>query len=307
MQLLLVTNRRLRRGAVQLGFLHIALIAATLVAAVGGTSYLGFRLAPASGDVRAELYESAWRRELIAQRERIAKAIADAENDVNALALQVGELQAHVIRLDALGWRLVEMAKLDADEFQFGAPPARGGPAPSTGAAPALPDFLASLRNLAADLDERAPMLHSVEGALMNRRLDAELVPSGRPVNKGWISSHFGHRLDPITGRTSFHSGVDFAGRRGTDVVAVASGVVAFSGMRQGYGRLVEINHGDGYSTLYAHNSRNVVESGETVRRGEVIALMGASGRATGTHVHFEVLRHGKPVDPLNYIRASKD
>ena len=129
-------------------------------------------------------------------------------------------------------------------------------------------------------------------------------MPAGRPIPTGWLSSYFGNRTDPMTGRKAFHSGMDFAGRPGSDIIAVASGVVVWSGRRHGYGHMVEIDHGNGYTTIYAHNKRNLVRVGDRVRKGDVIALMGASGRATGTHVHFEVLRHGKPVNPLDYVRA---
>ena len=167
-----------------------------------------------------------------------------------------------------------------------------------------VPDFISSLETLASDLQDRAPKLRVVETALLARRLEAEVMPSGRPVLKGWISSLFGNRTDPMNGKRAFHAGVDFAGRSGSDIIAVASGVVSWSGTKQGYGRMVEVDHGNGYSTVYAHNRRNLVKVGDTVRKGDIIALMGATGRATGTHVHFEVLRNGRPVNPLDYVRA---
>jgi murein DD-endopeptidase MepM/ murein hydrolase activator NlpD len=121
------------------------------------------------------------------------------------------------------------------------------------------------------------------------------------------MSSHFGRRVDPFTGRIATHEGVDFAGKLGSEIIAVGSGVVTWSSERYGYGQMVEINHGSGFMTRYAHNLENKVEVGDVVKKGQVIALMGTSGRSTGPHVHFEVYKHGRPVDPAAYIhRASR-
>jgi len=144
--------------------------------------------------------------------------------------------------------------------------------------------------------------LNVLEDFLLNRKLREEVHPEGRPVAAGYISSSFGNRTDPFTGRAAFHKGVDFAGRTGAEVVAVASGVVIWSGDRYGYGQMVEVNHGNGYVTRYAHNAENLVAVGDTVKRGQMIAMMGSTGRATGPNLHFEVLRNGRVVDPLTYI-----
>ena len=141
---------------------------------------------------------------------------------------------------------------------------------------------------------------------LMTRNLQAEVIPAGRPITRGWLSSYYGMRTDPFSGRRAHHSGIDFAGKMGSDVVTVAAGVVTYSGRRSGYGNLVEINHGKGYVTRYGHNSELLVEVGETVKKGQIIAKMGSSGRSTGPHVHFEVLVNGRAVDPKKYILASK-
>jgi len=155
-------------------------------------------------------------------------------------------------------------------------------------------------------LDKRVQLrdsqLSALENVILARDLKKQIHPEGRPVNQGFISSYFGEREDPFTGREAYHKGVDFAGSAGEDVVAVAAGVVTWSGERSGYGNLVEINHGDGYVTRYAHNERTLVKVGDTVKRGETIALMGSTGHSTGPHVHFEVLRNGRQVDPLSFI-----
>ena len=129
---------------------------------------------------------------------------------------------------------------------------------------------------------------------------------SGLPVLKGWVSSHYGQRTDPFSGKLAMHNGLDFAGKEGSDVVAVAAGVVTWTGSKTGYGELVEISHDDGYVTRYAHNKENLVRAGDVVRKGETIALMGSSGRSTGAHVHYEVYKHGRPVDPSSYLRRTR-
>jgi murein DD-endopeptidase MepM/ murein hydrolase activator NlpD len=146
--------------------------------------------------------------------------------------------------------------------------------------------------------------LSALELVLMNRGLMAEVTPSGRPVNKGWMSSGYGKRTDPFKGKKSHHRGVDFAGKPGTEVVAVAAGVVIRSKKVPDFGNVVEIRHADGYSTLYAHNQKNLVKKGDVVSKGETIALLGSTGRSSGPHVHFEVHRNGKIVNPLRFVRS---
>ena len=156
-------------------------------------------------------------------------------------------------------------------------------------------------------MDDREQQLDILETLLANRKIEDAVFLAGRPIKKGWMSSHFGRRADPFTGRMAIHEGVDFAGKLGSDIVTVGSGVVTWSDNRYGYGRLVEINHGNGFMTRYAHNMENKVTVGDIVKKGQVIALMGSSGRSTGPHVHFEVYKHGRPVDPATYIhRASR-
>ncbi|RME32910.1 MAG: M23 family metallopeptidase, partial [Gammaproteobacteria bacterium] len=151
---------------------------------------------------------------------------------------------------------------------------------------------------------DRGSKLLAMKQLLMEQQLQKELLPEGRPVIKGWLSSPFGKRIDPLTGRRDFHPGVDFAGHKGSEVLAVASGVVSYAGRRSGYGNIVEIVHGDGLVTRYAHNQKNLVEAGQRVKKGQVIALMGNTGRSTGPHVHFEVLKDGKLLNPRNIVKG---
>ncbi|MGB5590713.1 MAG: M23 family metallopeptidase, partial [Gammaproteobacteria bacterium] len=156
---------------------------------------------------------------------------------------------------------------------------------------------------LALQIDYRGDQLAVLEKLLASRRLSSEQLPQGRPISSGWLSSYYGKRTDPFSGKQKFHSGVDFAGNEGVDVLAVASGVVTWSGKRSGYGTMVEINHGNGLVTRYAHNKENLVQVGDTVKKGQAIGRMGKSGRATGPHVHFEVLKNGQKVNPLKYVQ----
>jgi len=237
------------------------------------------------------------------QKRQIADLRQQLQLRVDAMAMRLGEVDAHVIRLDALGKRLTEMADIDSREFNFDRDPPSGGPeGDGEGMSAQIPDLSAMLTRLEQQVDSRESQLAALENVILARELKAEIRPTGRPVESGFISSYFGERADPFDGREAFHKGVDFAGTVGSKVVAVAAGVVTWAGERSGYGKLVEINHGDGYVTRYAHNERTLVSVGQTVKRGEPLALMGSTGHSTGPHVHFEVLRNGRAVDPLSFI-----
>lgn len=243
--------------------------------------------------------------ELNGQRSAIATTRQQTEDTLDALAIRIGQMNARVIRLDALGRRLTEMADLNDGEFDFDSEPAMGGPEEPTAAGSniAVPEVLTAMADLDSQLDDRESQLAVLEGVLMNQNLNERVYPTGRPVKSGWMSSYFGRRTDPFTGKPANHRGVDFAGKEGAEVIAVADGVVTWSAKRYGYGELVEINHGNGYSTRYAHNSANLVEVGEVVRKGQTVALMGDTGRATGPNLHFEVLHKGRRVNPVKFIR----
>lgn len=230
-----------------------------------------------------------------------------AELKLQALTINLAELQARMTRLDALGEHLTTIAELGDGEFDFSQPPALGGPL----AGEYNVDF--SSMDLASDIDSfearlanREHQLGMLESLFINQKLEEESWLSGQPVEKGWISSTYGWRKDPFTGRKSLHSGIDFAGKEGSSVLAVAAGVVTWTGSKSGYGKTVEVSHGDGIVTRYSHNKENLVEPGDLVRKGEPIALVGATGRATGSHVHFEVYKHGRSVDPLSYVRRTR-
>ncbi|MEH6636140.1 MAG: M23 family metallopeptidase [Halioglobus sp.] len=230
-----------------------------------------------------------------------------AERQLQAMTLNLAELQARMTRLDALGEHLTNMADLEEGEFDFSQPPALGGPMAGEFSVDFTSlDLDSELSRFDARLTDREHQLEILESLLTNRKLDEQSWLSGRPVEKGWVSSHYGQRSDPFTGKQSMHEGLDFAGKEGSHVLAVAAGVVTWTGNKAGYGKLVEVSHDDGYVTRYAHNKENLVDPGDLVRKGETIALMGSSGRSTGAHVHYEVYKHGRPVDPSSYLARTR-
>ncbi|WP_419535431.1 peptidoglycan DD-metalloendopeptidase family protein [Endozoicomonas sp.] len=250
-----------------------------------------------------------WKQVLDTQQQDLGLVRQQAQHQLDALMLRLAELQGRMTRLDALGERLTAKAKLDDGEFDFSEAPALGGPQELTEseAAYSKVSLLDAIDQLADQIDNREQQLDLLDNLISNRTLHDDSFLAGLPVRKGWLSSRYGRRTDPFTGRAAWHNGVDFAGKRGSDIISVAAGVVVWSGNRSGFGLLVEVNHGNGYLTRYAHNDESIVKVGDIVSRGQAIAKMGSSGRSTGPHVHFEVLKNGKPQDPSRYIyRASK-
>lgn len=277
-----------------------------------GLMALGYEIGQRQGTQQAQEARLSKAEVAVSQRALdLAQLSADAKRKLEAMTRKLAEIQARVTRLDALGMHLTVLAGLDEGEFDFTAVSAIGGPAVDGQelAAPALAvmphEFEEELELLSVTLDDRDTQLDVLAGLLFDAEAQAEAIPSGRPVASGWLSSHFGYRNDPFTGKKTWHQGVDFAGKDGTEVIAVASGVVSWSGNRHGYGNMVEVAHGDGLLTRYAHNDENLVEVGDLIRKGETLALMGNTGRSTGPHVHFEVFKHGRAVDPSSYIRRT--
>lgn len=309
MKIILVSKRPGGVRSFTLGGWARALLSVCLVGLpVSAATWAALQYVDGNSDVFTEEAARAWSRALDEQEREIVDARRDAEAKLAALTLRVAELQARLVRLDALGERLTSIAKLDKGEFDFSQPPALGGPELASLEEPhAAPDFQSVIDQLASQIDDRQQQLDTLEALLANRKIQRDLFIAGRPIKKGWMSSRYGRRTDPFTGRIAWHSGVDFAGKDGADIVAVASGVVTWSAERHGYGLMVEINHGNGYSTRYAHCKENLVKVGDVVKKGQIIALMGSTGRSTGPHVHFEVYKHGRAVDPATYIhRASR-
>lgn len=283
--------------------LTLTVTIAAVMTLLTGVLYAGVQLG------RSDMFEPTaqvadWGRRLEEQRLQVVDAKQDLQNRLDALASRVGQMNAHVIRLDALGRRLTEMAHLDKGEFNFDSAPAVGGPEGLVeGALVSSPDISNMLDGLAHQIKDRERQLSVLESLISTRNLSREIVPGGRPVTQGWISSYFGKRTDPFTGRNAYHRGIDFAAPAGSQAFAVASGVVTYAKERFGYGKTVEINHGNGYVTRYAHNQRLLVAPGDTIQKGQPISLIGSTGRSTGPHLHFEVLKQGRAVDPMSFVR----
>jgi murein DD-endopeptidase MepM/ murein hydrolase activator NlpD len=247
---------------------------------------------------------AAMKLEIIQQQEMLAQLSVEQEANVNALAARLAELQAASTRLDALGERLVHLGQLDPKEFNFNQPAPMGGPEMYVNDAHSNATELGeSISRLSQVLDSQFARLDALQILLLDRNLEHERTPAGWPVSSGWISSGFGERNDPFTGKKARHQGLDFAGIRGSEVVAVASGAVTWSGSRTGYGKLLEIDHGNGYITRYAHNDELLVKVGDRITAGQQIAKMGSTGRASSPHVHFEVLFKGKAVNPYKFVK----
>jgi len=243
---------------------------------------------------------SSIQQEIKLQRDLISQTRFNARADLDALAARLGEVQAHAMRLNALGQKLVTIAKLDRGEFNFEESPGIGGPE-EVGLQEL--DFGSEIDEVILELEDREQQLGVLENILMSSHMQEEVLPEGRPIKRGWISSYYGTRTNPFTGKLQFHKGMDFAAKSGSDVLAVAGGVVTWSSKRYGYGNLVEINHGNGYMTRYGHNAKNLVEVGDTVNKGQLISLMGSTGRSTGPHVHFEVLKNGRQINPQKFVQ----
>ncbi len=275
-----------------------------VVLVVGGAFSLGMRLGARRGASVPLRELGGWSAAILQQQAQIQQMRRNFQDKVDALALRVGQMDASVIRLDALGTRLVHMANLDDRQFDFGQPPPQGGSGDSPGVPAQVPSLDAMIDRVQGELASREQQLGVLENLILTRELTKQVVPAGSPVQDGWISSYYGDRPDPFTGFTEFHKGLDIAAPAGTRVEAVAAGLVTWAGPSSGYGNMVQIDHGNGLATRYCHNEKLLVSVGQLVRKGQVIALVGSTGRSTGPHLHFEVLKNGAEVNPLPYVGA---
>src|ERR1700685_3149976 len=254
---------------------------------VGGAFSVGIGLGSRHGTVSPINQLGNWSADLLRQQAQIEDVKRVLQEKVNALALRVGQMNANVIRVNALGKRLTRMANIEDGEFDFANPPALGGSESGADGQPAqIPNLTAMVDDLQTQLSSREQQLGVLENLILTRELNKQVYPEGRPVQDGWISSYFGRRADPFTGYSAVHKGLDFAGQEGTKVSSVAAGVVGYAGE----------------PTRYCHNEKLLVNQGDMVRKGQDVALMGSTGRSTGPHLHFEVLKNGTQVDPLRFI-----
>lgn len=293
----------LSRPRTRLALAGLSLGAVLLLGGAGA----GVALLISRTGARAEAQVQRLHAAVMQQQQQLAAMKAAAQRNINGLAVKLGELQAQSVRLNALGERLAKADKLGGDgEFDFTQPPAIGGPESTHETSYALPRSLQSgIAALSKQFNAQSTRLNALSDVLLDRHVRSSLRPTGMPVH-GYISSYFGPRIDPFTGREGFHPGLDIAVPVGTPVRAVAEGIVTFAGVRRGYGKVVEVDDGDGYMTRFAHNSKLLVHPGERVHIGQVLAKSGDTGRSTGPHVHFEVWHDDHLQNPLAYVRAHR-
>ncbi len=243
-----------------------------------------------------------WRDRLAEQDARVRELEQQTLAESGAVGRQLAQMQSRLWRVESLGIQVAEVASIPLDEFGFDLPAPIGGPVAGCETALDRPNLRAGLEALAIDIRNREEELEALEKLLDNQKYREAVRFSGWPVRQGWISSPYGRRVDPISGKIGWHAGMDFAGRQGADVMAIADGVVVYSGNRKNYGKIVEIDHGDGYVTRYAHNDELRVKVGDIVKRGDTVGALGTTGRTTGPHVHIEVIKNGRHVDPAKYV-----
>lgn len=268
---------------------------------LGAVLALGMLIGVGASTATGMVTNSALQAKVAQQQTELAQAQRASQAQVNALAARLGELQAQATRLNALGERLTQMGKLKDGEFDFDEPVGVGGGDEPVNDMP-VQSLKQDLGQLEQQFSASGQQLNVLASLMFDHQLEQNLVPSRMPIRNTYITSGFGGRADPFDGGSAFHKGVDFHANVGDPVMSVADGVVSYAGVRGGYGNVVEVDHGNGYVTRYAHNSRLVVKVGDLVRAGQQVAKAGSSGRSTGAHVHFEVWADGRVVNPRKFL-----
>ncbi|NKB34182.1 MAG: peptidoglycan DD-metalloendopeptidase family protein [Pseudomonadales bacterium] len=307
MKLILVDQRHGHTKTIILKGWLKGLLSVVLLVAPMALGYFGYQLAVSQNE-RIFTVESAqsWDRQIKLQADQLEDIKEESEQQLEALTLRLAMLQARLVRLDAVGERVTTIAELDSGEFDFSQPVAIGGPGTGQSESYTTTGFVSAVDQLERQLEDRQQQLEILEGLMADRKIQSDVFIAGRPLDRGWIASRFGQRPDPFTGRLTFHGGVDFTtGQSGADINTVAAGVVTWAGPRSGYGLMVEVNHGNGFTTRYAHAEKLFVDVGDIVKKSQNIALVGSTGRSTGPHVHFEVYKNGRVVDPAAYIHRT--
>lgn len=305
MHIILVSDRLARARSINLTPAHLVfgglLTALLVISLAGAVSYFSVRHA---SQVKLPLLESL---ALSAQEHEARKSEDFLRENLNAMAVKLGQMQAQLVRLDALGERLSSMAGLKPQEFRFSEAPGRGG-AVSTSFPPlnlSMTELTHKLDALDRQMENRTDYLGILESTLFDARIKKKLMPTIPPVEGNWNASSFGWRIDPITGQHAMHEGVDFIADVGTPIFAAAGGLVVAAENHYQYGNMIEIDHGNDFSTRYGHASKTFVKIGDVVRRGRKIAEVGSTGRSTGPHLHFEVRYKGTPQNPSRFLQAS--
>ncbi len=306
MQIILL-HPRFTAKSVTLGSRHILLAALTFFAAViMAASLLYYLTLRHAADMKLPFMQGAL---VPATQDDTSKKDRYVKENLAAMAMKLGEMQAQLMRLDALGERVQGLAGVKPEEFNFKDKPGRGGAEPSAMGAHDLNmvEFQSALDALARDVEHRADYMNVVETTLMSDKIKSKLLPTIQPVNVSYNASGFGWRLDPFTGRNAFHEGIDFASPTGTPIVAAAGGVVIAAEYHHDYGNMLEIDHGNDIVTRYGHTSKLLVKVGDIVKRGQHVANIGSTGRSTGSHLHFEVLVKGIQQNPNKFLSAGAD
>jgi murein DD-endopeptidase MepM/ murein hydrolase activator NlpD len=303
MQIILL-HPRFKARSVTLSHQHIVLFGLLLLTSVITVAsllyYLTFRHA---ADLKLPFFQQML---VSASHDDASKQDRYVRENLAAMATKLGEMQAQLMRLDALGERVQGLAGVKPQDFNFKEMPGRGGAMPSslTGTPLGMSEFQLALDAMARDVEHRADYMNVVETTLMSYKVKSKLLPTIQPVNVSYNASGFGRRLDPFSGRVAFHEGIDFPGPTGTPIVAAAGGVVIAAEYHHQFGNMLEIDHGNNIVTRYAHASRILRKVGDIVKRGQHIADIGSTGRSTGAHLHFEVLVKGVQQDPHKFLTA---
>ncbi|MBE0612638.1 MAG: M23 family metallopeptidase [Burkholderiales bacterium] len=305
MHIILVSNRLATAKSISLGKRHLlmgmVLLAASVLALSSSMFYLVFRHAI---EIKLPMVQELL---LSAQEQQARNAKEFMRENLNAMAVRVGQMQAQLVRLDALGERLSALAGIKPQEFRLNAPPGRGGALPSSMPAQDLSmvDLSGQLDALSKHMENRYDYLGILENRLFDARIKKKLMPTVKPVDVDWNASSFGWRIDPITGQNAMHEGIDFLVDTGTPIHAAAAGLVVVAKFHPQYGYMVDIDHGNDFITRYAHASKLLVKAGDLVQRGAVVAESGSTGRSTGPHVHFEVRYKGVAQNPNRFLKVS--
>ena len=301
MDIILVSSRFVKARTISLSGINLLIAAAfalfLLLLATLALQYTIVRFKPDMLDTDVRTWLSSVQAEGQKQQQSYLR------DGLNAMALRLGQMQAQLARLDALGLRLAKLGGMKPQEFNFEQLPAQGGPyMPSERHDISLSDMGQQMNELSALLNDRGDKLAVLETLMLQDSLDQKMFPSVGPIKGGWHSSDFGMRIDPFTGELAMHQGVDFVADAGTPVYASANGIVVHAGIQSQYGNMVEIDHGNDIVTRYAHASKILVKVGQLVRRGQEIAKVGSTGRSTGNHLHFEVRYKGVAQNPVRFL-----
>jgi murein DD-endopeptidase MepM/ murein hydrolase activator NlpD len=242
------------------------------------------------------------------QRQEAQRTEEVVQGHLSAMAMKLGDLQAQMLRLDSLGERLASLAGLKPQELpalEPGSVPGRGGPVPTLRRDFTVDEFTTMLSRLSHQVDERSDQLGVLEALVVTDSANKKFLPTLSPIEDGWFSSNFGWRVDPFNGQQSFHEGIDFPAEAGTVIDAAASGKVIYADVHPAYGKMLEIDHGNGLVSRYAHCSTLLVKEGDLVMRGQRVATVGSTGRSTGPHLHFEVRLNGVPQNPARFLQPT--